>query len=76
MMENNRLADAPLIVAAIDPCFSCTDRMVRLQDGSGEAKTMSWLELRRQSIAWYSRNGVDFTELNRKLLNKPIGVAL
>ena len=26
MMKNNTIADAGLIVASIDPCFSCLDR--------------------------------------------------
>ena len=27
-LRGNYLADAPLILAAIDPCYSCTDRLV------------------------------------------------
>jgi Ni,Fe-hydrogenase III large subunit len=26
MVQGARLADAPLIQAAVDPCYSCTDR--------------------------------------------------
>ena len=28
MLKGNTIADAPLIIASIDPCFSCTDRTV------------------------------------------------
>ena len=29
MLLDNQLADFPIIVGSIDPCFSCTDRVVR-----------------------------------------------
>jgi formate hydrogenlyase subunit 5 len=32
MLRGQNLADAPIIVGSIDPCFSCTDRMVRIED--------------------------------------------
>ncbi len=75
MMENNRLADVPIIVAAIDPCFSCTDRMIRLRDADGGRETtLSWPALRAQSLAWYRKQGVDFAELNKKMLNNKTGI--
>ncbi|MFA5042756.1 MAG: nickel-dependent hydrogenase large subunit [Kiritimatiellia bacterium] len=68
MMENNRLADVPIIIAAIDPCFSCTDRMIRVKGaGQGREGTLSWQALHRQSLEWYRKQGIDFTELNAKL---------
>jgi membrane-bound hydrogenase subunit alpha len=72
MMEKNYLADVPIIVAAIDPCFSCTDRAIRVNDaGRGAPETLSWKELRARSIDWYRREaGVDFTRLNRELSSK------
>jgi Ni,Fe-hydrogenase III large subunit len=27
MLEHNSIADAPIIIASIDPCFSCTERL-------------------------------------------------
>jgi membrane-bound hydrogenase subunit alpha len=32
------LADAPIIIAGIDPCYSCTDRMVEIIDESGRSE--------------------------------------
>jgi NADH-quinone oxidoreductase subunit D len=61
MLENYYLADIPIVVAAIDPCFSCTDRTVavsRLESGSTEI--MDWEALRRYSIDWYARQGIGF----------------
>lgn len=66
MMENNNLADVPIIIAAIDPCFSCTDRCVRVI--GGERKDLGWRDLRNHGISWYRKHwGIDFRELNRKL---------
>ena len=61
MLENYYLADIPIVIAAIDPCFSCTDRTIavsRLDRGSTEL--MDWEALRRYSIDWYARQGVKF----------------
>ncbi len=42
MLEDGYLADLPIVIAAIDPCFSCTDRMVALRDRTG-GNTARWL---------------------------------
>ena len=63
MLCNNRLADVPIGVAAIDPCFSCTDRMVNLNGDTPGGRGMSWQELRRYGIEWYRRRGFDFSKL-------------
>jgi len=46
------LADVPMILSGIDPCFSCNDRMVRLLR-PGVTQTWSWEELRRFGIEHY-----------------------
>jgi NADH-quinone oxidoreductase subunit D len=46
MVTGGYIADIPISFASIDPCFSCTDRMVVLDDvSSGDTTTMSWPEL-------------------------------
>ena len=68
MLEGDNLADVPITIAAIDPCFSCTDRAVRVSDyDGGNAKIMTWGETRRFGIDWYRKKGVDFTDLNKRL---------
>ena len=68
MLKNRYLADMPIIVAAIDPCFSCTDRMISVaQAGGRRADVMTWDRLRRHGIDWYRARGVDFTHLNQAL---------
>jgi ech hydrogenase subunit E len=48
-----QLADVPMVLAGIDPCFSCNDRMVRLRTGSSGRRLWSWEELRRYGIEYY-----------------------
>jgi NADH-quinone oxidoreductase subunit D len=68
MLENNNLADVPITLAAIDPCFSCTDRMIRVREVSGtKSEILSWESLRLFGIGWYLERGVDFSALNARL---------
>jgi len=68
MLEDRYLADLPIVIAAIDPCFSCTDRMVTLHDQTRHKKnTFAWETIRRKSISWYRQQGVDFKALNKKM---------
>lgn len=38
MLREQQLADLPIIVASIDPCFSCTDRITLIDINSGDKK--------------------------------------
>jgi NADH-quinone oxidoreductase subunit D len=68
MLENRQLADLPIVIAAIDPCFSCTDRMVSIAHAdSGSTESLSLLNLHAYGIEWYKSRGVDFSTLNAKL---------
>lgn len=69
MMKDNYLADVPIIIAAIDPCFSCTDRAIAVRQ-DGREHELDWGDVRRLGIAWYRQRGVDFTALNRKLAER------
>jgi membrane-bound hydrogenase subunit alpha len=61
MLEDRYLADLPIVVAAIDPCFSCTDRAIEVTDlERDKSGLLSWEELRRYSVEWYRKQGVDF----------------
>jgi len=71
MMKGGYLADMPITLAAIDPCFSCTDRMIELRDESDNAcGEYSWPALRQLGISHYRALGVDFTELSKKLASR------
>lgn len=62
MLEGGYLADVPITIAAIDPCYSCTDRAVAVRSASGTA-VMDWQGLTAYSIDWYKKQGVDFSSL-------------
>jgi membrane-bound hydrogenase subunit alpha len=66
MLRNRFLADMPIVVAAIDPCFSCTDRLISVENfHSKNKKIITWEALRAFSIEWFRVRGIDFSELNK-----------
>ncbi|MCX5701123.1 MAG: nickel-dependent hydrogenase large subunit [Candidatus Omnitrophica bacterium] len=67
MLKDRYLADMPIVIAAIDPCFSCTDRMVSIEyDSNKKNETISWATLHDYSIRWHRERGTDFTDLNKR----------
>lgn len=48
----HKLADMPMMLAGIDPCFSCNDRAVTIRR-DGSSQLWSWEELRRYGIEYY-----------------------
>jgi membrane-bound hydrogenase subunit alpha len=70
MLKDRFLADVPIVIAAIDPCFSCTDRLISVNSDNKEKKIMTWDDLRLYSIDWHKKQGVDFSGLNKKLSNR------
>jgi NADH-quinone oxidoreductase subunit D len=68
MLKDRFLADMPIVIAAIDPCFSCTDRQIAINDlDHHDNRIISWEALNKYSIEWHREKGIDFTELNKKL---------
>jgi NADH-quinone oxidoreductase subunit D len=63
MMEGGWLADVPLVIAAIDPCMSCTDRAAVWNPKKGKTEVYSWEEMRKLGIEHYKRRGIDFGRL-------------
>jgi NADH-quinone oxidoreductase subunit D len=62
MLEDGYLADLPIVIAAIDPCFSCTDRMVGVRSaGRDDKRTMSWDEVSRYGVQWHKERGLDLS---------------
>lgn len=49
----SQLADVPMILVGIDPCFSCNDRAVLLRRPQAEAEVWSWARLRQYGIDKY-----------------------
>jgi NADH-quinone oxidoreductase subunit D len=71
MLEDRYLADMPIVVAAIDPCFSCTDRLISVRESGRRKKDiMRWEDVRLLGIEWYRKEGLDFAALNKKLAKR------
>lgn len=49
-----QLADVPMILAGIDPCFSCNDRQITLHTAD-DRSAWDWEDLRRYGIEYYGR---------------------
>jgi len=50
----HQLADVPMLIAGMDPCFSCNDRMVTVHR-KDDSSTITWAELRKYGIEKYKR---------------------
>lgn len=61
MLKGDYLADVPITIAAIDPCMSCTDRAVVYDIKKGKKQVFDWQELRKYSIEFYKKKGIDFS---------------
>ncbi len=56
LLVGHQLADVPMILAGIDPCFSCNDRMVVLNRGRNKEQLLTWEALRQYGIDYYQRH--------------------
>jgi NADH-quinone oxidoreductase subunit D len=54
-LVNQNLADIPVIVAAIDPCLSCTSRMTVIDTGERTTGSITWDELVRKCRERYGK---------------------
>jgi len=50
MLRGNTFSDAPLIVASIDPCYSCTERVTVVDVRKRSATTVPYKEMERYCI--------------------------
>jgi membrane-bound hydrogenase subunit alpha len=67
MLDGGYLADVPIVIAAIDPCFSCTDRAISVKHlDNGKENMLDWNNLRQYSIDWYKKQGFDANILKLK----------
>ena len=56
-LVNQNLADIPVIVAAIDPCLSCTSRITIANVQGRKVGEMTWDELSEHGREFYRRRG-------------------
>jgi len=52
----SQLADIPVILAGIDPCFSCNDRSIQIDYRKKKTAYWTWEELRKYGIRYYHGN--------------------
>jgi membrane-bound hydrogenase subunit alpha len=58
MLKGAFLADVPIVVAAIDPCMGCMDRVLLLKEDSDQpGDLISWDRLRAYGMKWYAERG-------------------
>ena len=58
MLKGAYLADVPIVVAAIDPCMGCMDRVLLLKQNSDTAgELIEGDQLRAYGIKWYAERG-------------------
>lgn len=50
----HQLADIPMILAGIDPCFSCNDRSVSIRRDQDSEEVWDWERLRQYGIRYYN----------------------
>ncbi len=55
----HNLADVPMILVGIDPCFSCNDRAVTIRRAGNDGRAWSWADLRRYGIEYYRGTTAD-----------------
>jgi NADH-quinone oxidoreductase subunit D len=53
VVVGHNLADVPMILAGIDPCFSCNDRAVTIHRSTAQGEVWSWEDLRRYGNEFY-----------------------
>lgn len=54
----HKLADMPMMLAGIDPCFSCNDRLFTVHQkstGKEQSQLWSWEDLRQYGIRYYQK---------------------
>ncbi len=54
----HKLADMPMILSGIDPCFSCNDRLFTIRSArpdQGESALWTWEDLRRYGNSYYQQ---------------------
>ncbi|MCD6509567.1 MAG: nickel-dependent hydrogenase large subunit [Thermoprotei archaeon] len=57
MLEGIFVADIPVVVASIDPCIACMDRVLLIDKSRGKKWVWTKEELRRYSLKWYEEHG-------------------
>ncbi len=52
LLKGHTVADAPIIVGSIDPCYSCTDRVVIVKDSPSDSSNKFLPDTNRKGVKW------------------------
>lgn len=55
MLVGGYIADIPIVVAGIDPCFACMDRLSFVEVNNGDRWIWTGEDLRRYAVKWYQK---------------------
>jgi membrane-bound hydrogenase subunit alpha len=55
MLIGVNIADIPVVIAGIDPCIACAERVLIVESGSGKEKVWSGKDLWRYANEWYRK---------------------
>ncbi|UCC33393.1 MAG: nickel-dependent hydrogenase large subunit, partial [Candidatus Bathyarchaeota archaeon] len=55
MLIGGYIADIPIVLAGIDPCFACADRMIFIEESKDKRWVWSGEELRRHAKEWHQK---------------------
>ncbi len=58
MLKGHTLADVPVVLTGMDPCFGCMDRISVVEVEKGKEWTIKGEELRKHGIEWYKPRSV------------------
>jgi NADH-quinone oxidoreductase subunit D len=58
MLKGHTLADVPVVLTGMDPCFGCMDRITVFDPGKGKEWTVGGEQLRTYGIEYYRKRGV------------------
>jgi ech hydrogenase subunit E len=58
----HQLADVPMILAGVDPCFSCNDRCAMIAQSGGRRERWTWEALRQHGIDHYANQRASAAE--------------
>jgi Ni,Fe-hydrogenase III large subunit len=57
MLKGHTLADVPVVLTGMDPCFGCMDRVSVIEVDKGKEWSIRGEALRTHGIAWYASRG-------------------
>ena len=55
MLTGGNIADIPVVIAGIDPCIACAERVMLVDNGNKKSRIWSGKELWKYANQWYKK---------------------